>query len=89
MPSRPAPDKELEAWARTRAQSLGHNLGPWKNRGVAMFWREATCAKCDSSAVYYLSEKSMYGGAVDRPCDDGAYLRSRLTPSAKESEDRS
>jgi hypothetical protein len=87
--TRPAPNKELEAWARTRAQDLGHSLGPWKNRGQMIPWREATCGKCDNSAVYYLSEKSMYGGAVDGPCDDGAYLRSRSSSSAKESEDRS
>lgn len=89
MSSRPAPNKELEVWASARAQSLGHSLGPWKNRGVLIPWRIATCAKCDNSAVYYLSENSMYGAAVDDPCDDGAYLRSRSIPSTKESKDRS
>jgi hypothetical protein len=67
--------KELEDWAQARAQALGHDMSRWHNHGSPYFWREVTCAKCDSSIVYTASEGSLAGAALSDKCDHGAALR--------------
>ena len=70
--------KDLEVDAHAQAQTLGHALGPWSTQGVHMLWRKATCAKCDNSAVYYLSDpSSLSGGVLTTPCDGGIMRRRR------------